>query len=130
MQQQYLLRTNLVYSNFLISNINKDMMINSNDEEKSFFSIVKNLYRVSFKSSYIYVFHSPVVHYQYEQWIMPENLYLKSYHIGQKLQRVEPPEQQVSVTPALQPLYAAGSAVYVCHGAAVLQRGAVRAVYL
>ena len=28
---------------------------------------------------------------------MPENLYLKSYHIGQKLQRVEPPEQQVSV---------------------------------
>ena len=31
MQQQYLLRTNLVYSNFLISNINKDMMINSND---------------------------------------------------------------------------------------------------
>lgn len=97
MQQQYLLRTNLVYSNFLISNINKDMMINSNDEEKSFFSIVKNLYRVNFKSSYIYVFHSPVVHYQYEQWIMPENLYLKSYHIGQKLQRVEPPEQQVSV---------------------------------
>lgn len=36
MQQQYLLRTNLVYSNFLISNINKDMMINSNDEEKAF----------------------------------------------------------------------------------------------
>lgn len=97
MQQQYLLRTNLVYSNFLISNINKDMMINSNDEEKSFFSIVKNLYRVNFKSSYIYVFHSPVVHYQYEQWIMPDNLYLKSYHIGQMLQRVEPPEQQVSV---------------------------------
>ena len=97
MQQQYLLRTNLVYSNFLISNINKDMMINSNDEEKSFFSIVKNLYRVNFKSSYIYVFHSPVVHYQYEQWIMPDNLYLKSYHIGQMLQRVEPPEQQISI---------------------------------
>ena len=81
MQQQYLLRTNLTYSNFLISNINKDMMINSNDEEKSFFSIVKNLYRVNFKSSYIYVFNQPVVHYQYEEWIMPENLYLKSYHI-------------------------------------------------
>ncbi len=97
MQQQYLLRTNLTYSNFLISNINKDMMINSNDEEKSFFSIVKNLYRVNFKSSYIYVFNQPVVHYQYEEWIMPENLYLKSYHIGQKLKRVEPPEQQISV---------------------------------
>lgn len=97
MQQQYLLRTNLTYSNFLISNINKDMMINSNDEEKSFFSIVKNLYRVNFKSSYIYVFHQPVVHYQYEEWVMPENLYLKSYHIGKMLQRVEPPEQQVSV---------------------------------
>ena len=97
MQQQYLLRTNLTYSNFLISNINKDMMINSNDEEKSFFSIVKNLYRVNFKSSYIYVFNQPVVHYQYEEWIMPGNLYLKSYHIGQKLKRVEPPEQQISV---------------------------------
>lgn len=60
-------------------------------------SIVKNLYRVNFKSSYIYVFNQPVVHYQYEEWIMPENLYLKSYHIGQKLKRVEPPEQQISV---------------------------------
>lgn len=97
MQQQYLLRTNLTYSNFLISNINKDMMINSNDEEKSFFSIVKNLYRVNFKSSYIYVFQQPVVHYQYDEWIMPENLYLKSYHVGKGLHRVEPPEQQVSV---------------------------------
>ena len=97
MQQQYLLRTNLTYSNFLISNINKDMMINSNDEEKSFFSIVKNLYRVNFKSSYIYVFQQPVVHYQYDEWIMPKNLYLKSYHVGKGLHRVEPPEQQVSV---------------------------------
>lgn len=97
MQQQYLLRTNLTYSNFLISNINKDMMINSNDEEKSFFSIVKNLYRVNFKSSYIYVFQQPVVHYQYDEWIMPKNLYLKSYHVGRGLHRVEPPEQQVSV---------------------------------
>ena len=72
-------------------------MINSNDEEKSFFSIVKNLYRVNFKSSYIYVFHQPMMHYQYEKWGVPENLYLKSYHIGKKLHRVEPPEQQVSI---------------------------------
>lgn len=97
MQQQYLLRTNLVYSNFLISNINKDMMVNSSDEEKSFFSIVKNLYRVNFKSSYIYIFRVPVVHYQYEKWSVPDNLYLKSYHIGENLQRVEPPAQQISI---------------------------------
>lgn len=96
-QQQYILRTNLVYSNFLISNINKDMMINSSDEEKSFFSIVKNLYRVNFKSSYIYIFRVPVVHYQYEKWNIPDKLYLKSYHIGQNLQQVEPPEQQTSI---------------------------------
>lgn len=97
MQQQYILRSNLVYSNFLISNINKDMMINSSDEEKSFFSIVKNLYRVNFKSSYIYIFRVPVLHYQYEKWSIPDNLYLKSYHIGKNLQKVDPPEQRISI---------------------------------
>lgn len=97
MQQLYILRTNLVYSNFLISNINKDMMINCSDEEKSFFSIIKNLYRVNFRSSYIYIFRVPVVHYQYETWNIPDDLYLKSYHIGKNLQKLEPPEQRVSI---------------------------------
>lgn len=95
MQQQYILRTNLTYSNFLISNINKDMMINCNDEEKSFFSIINNLYRVNFKSSYIYIFRYPIVHYQYEKWNVPDYLYLKSYHIGRNLQQVDPPEQRM-----------------------------------
>ena len=119
MQQQYLLRTNLTYSNFLISNINKDMMINSNDEEKSFFSIVKNLYRVNFKSSYIYVFNQPVVHYQYEEWIMPENLYLKSYHIGQKCRAAGTADLRIPLH--RQPLYAQRQTVYLCDGAAFLQ---------
>lgn len=96
-QQQYILRTNLVYSNFLISNINKDMMLNCNDEEKSFFSIVNNLYRVNFKSSYIYTFRVPIVHYQYDKWLVPRNLYLKSYHIGKDLERIEPADQQIPV---------------------------------
>ncbi len=97
MQQTYTMRSNLVYSNFLISNINKDMMMNSDDEEKSFFSIINNLYRVNFMSSYIYIFEDPVLHYPHEKWIMPENLYLKSYHIGKELHRVDPPEQQLSI---------------------------------
>lgn len=95
-QQQHILRTNLTYSNFLISNINKEMMINSNDEEKSFFSIVNNLYRVNFKSSYIYIFRVPQVHYQYDQWVNPDYLCLKSFHIGKHLQTVHPPEQEIN----------------------------------
>lgn len=96
-RQEGIQHTNLVYSNFLISNINKDMMINSYDEDKSFFSIVNNLYHVNFKSSFIYTFPVPVIHYQYEKWNVPDQLFLKAYHINENLKMVEPPEQQVSI---------------------------------
>lgn len=96
-QQQFRLRTSLSYSNFLISNINKDMMINCNDEEKSYYSVINNLQRVNFKSSYVYVFKEPVVHYQYDKWIMPETTLLKSYHNGKELETVTPPNQEVSI---------------------------------
>ena len=96
-QQQYRLRTSLSYSNFLISNINKDMMINCNDEEQSYYSIINNLQRVNFKSSYVFVFKEPVVHYQYDKWIMPETTFLKSYHNGKELQNVNPPNQEISI---------------------------------
>lgn len=94
-QQQYRLRTSLSYSNFLISNINKDMMVNCNDEDQSYYSIINNLQRVNFKSSYVYVFKEPVVHYQYNKWIMPDILCLKSYHNGKELQNVYPPNQEI-----------------------------------
>ncbi len=94
-QQQYRLRTSLSYSNFLISNINKDMMVNCNDEDQSYYSIINNLQRVNFRSSYVYVFKEPVVHYQYDKWIMPDILCLKSYHNGKELQNVYPPNQEI-----------------------------------
>lgn len=96
-RQQHILRTNLTYSNFLITNINNDMMYNSNDEEKSFFSIIKNLYRVHFKSSYIYIFPVPQIHYQYEKWTNPDCFFLKTYHIGRNLQTVNPPNQAIPI---------------------------------
>lgn len=96
-RQQHILRTNLTYSNFLITNINNDMMVNSNDEEKSFFSIIKNLHRVNFKSSYIYIFRVPQIHYQYEKWSNPDHFCLKTYHIGKNLQAVYPPNQEIPI---------------------------------
>ena len=100
-QQQFRLRTSLSYSNFLISNINKDMMINCNDEEKSYYSVINNLQRVNFKSSYVYVFKEPVVHYQYDKWIMPETTFLKSYHNGKELESVNPPKQEIPIMSCL-----------------------------
>ncbi len=97
MRQQHILRSNLTYSNFLITNINNDMMVNSSDEEKSFFSIIKNLHRVNFKSSYIYIFRDPQIHYQYEKWKNPDSFCLKTYHIGKNLQTVYPPNQSIPI---------------------------------
>ncbi len=94
-QMQYKLRTSLAYSNFLISNINKDMMVNCNDEDQSYYSIINNLQRVNFRSSYVYAFKEPVVHYQYNKWIMPDVLCLKSYHNGTELQNIYPPNQEI-----------------------------------
>lgn len=94
-QVQYKLRTSLAYSNFLISNINKDMMVNCNDEDQSYYSIINNLQRVNFRSSYVYAFKEPVVHYQYDKWTMPDVLCLKSYHNGTELQNIYPPNQEI-----------------------------------
>jgi diguanylate cyclase (GGDEF)-like protein len=95
MMELYQVHTNLTYSSFIITNINKDMMLNSDDEEKSFFSIVSNLHNVNFRSSYIYIYKDPVVHYQYEKWRTPENIYLKAFNIGDNVRFLEQVAQEM-----------------------------------
>ncbi len=94
-RHQYLLENQLTYSNFLISNISADMSAHCDNEEKSFYSIVSNLQKVNFKSSYIFVFDVPLVHYAYEKWNVPETSYLKAFHTGNHFERVAPEDQAV-----------------------------------
>lgn len=76
------------FTHFLISNITKDMTIYGNDEEKCFFAIVNNLYRVHMDSSYIYTYEKPVFHSSKSEWRLPEMIYLKAYHDGDRLTAV------------------------------------------
>ncbi len=78
-------QSDLVFCYFLISNITKDMMITTADEEKCFYSIINNLYRIHFRSSYIYTYGKPILNESGSQWTMPDKLYLKAYHDGIKL---------------------------------------------
>lgn len=75
----------LTFTHFLINNITKDMTIHGSNEEKCYFSIVNNLYRIHMASSYIYTYANPIVHTAAMKWTLPENIYLKSYHNGDKL---------------------------------------------
>ena len=56
-------------------------MVNSSDEEKNFFSVIKNLNRVNFKSIYIYIFRDPQIHYQYEKWKNSNSFCLKTDYV-------------------------------------------------
>lgn len=75
----------LSFTHFLINNITKDMTIHGSNEEKCYFSIVNNLYRIHMASSYIYTYANPIIHTAAMKWTLPENIYLKSYHNGDKL---------------------------------------------
>lgn len=75
----------LTFTHFLINNITKDMTIHGSNEEKCYFSIVNNLYRIHMASSYIYTYANPIIHTAAMKWTLPESFYLKSYHNGDKL---------------------------------------------
>ncbi len=85
----------LTFTHFLINNIAKDMTIQDSDEEKSYFSIVNNLYRTHMNSSYIYSYADPVINTQSMEWKRPQYLYLKSFHDGDNLASVKKDEQEI-----------------------------------
>lgn len=75
----------ITFSHFLISNITKDMTVYGSDEEKCFFSIVNNLYRIHMYSSYIYTYEEPIIHTTKTEWKQPETVMLRAYHNGGEL---------------------------------------------
>ncbi len=85
----------LTFTHFLINNIAKDMTVQCSDEEKSYFSIVNNLYRTHMNSSYIYTYADPVVHTKAMEWQLPSRLYLKAYHDGETLTAVKKEAQML-----------------------------------
>lgn len=85
----------LTFTHFLINNIAKDMTVDGSDEEKSYFSIVNNLYRTHMNSSYIYTYAEPVVHTRTMEWKLPQRLYLKAYHDGETLTAVKKEAQMI-----------------------------------
>ncbi|MCM1525077.1 MAG: GGDEF domain-containing protein [Ruminococcus sp.] len=76
------------FTHFLIGNITKDMTIYGSDEEKCYFSIVNNLYRAHILSSFIYTYDKPILHSSTSLWELPETVYLKACHDGDKLTAV------------------------------------------
>ena len=87
--------SDVAFCYYLISNITKDMMLMSDDENKCFYAIINNLYRIHIKSCYIYTYEKPVPNAPDSQWIMPDKLYLKAYSHGNDLHSPAPDEQAV-----------------------------------
>ena len=86
----------ITFTNFLINNITKDMTISGGDEEKSYFSIVNNLYRIHMDSCYIYAFDEPVIHTNRMEWIKPPVMSLKAFHDGERISAVAAESQKMS----------------------------------
>ncbi|MGN0587784.1 MAG: LacI family DNA-binding transcriptional regulator, partial [Oscillospiraceae bacterium] len=83
-------------THFLICNITKDMTMYGDNEEKCYFSIVNNLYRIHMKSSFIYTYSDAVMHTSKMQWRLPDRIYLKSCHDGEQLTAVTVDSQKMA----------------------------------
>lgn len=95
----------ITFTHFLISNIPKDMTIFGNNVEKSFFSVVNNLYRSHIDSSYIYVYENPLLHSAKSRWILPDTVLLRAYHDGDKLVTLNGEAQKISSSAILDNMY-------------------------
>lgn len=80
---------------FLISNITKDMMNYSGNEEKCYGAILSNLSRTSLKSTYIYLYETPIINHKDSEWKMPETLLLKGFHNGEDIVALEKGRQEI-----------------------------------
>ncbi len=87
--------SDITFTHFLISNITKDMTVYGDDEEKCYFSIVNNLYRAHMDSSYIYTYENPIFHLSKSLWRLPETVYLKAYHDGNKIAALTGESQKI-----------------------------------
>lgn len=91
----YLAINDMYATHFLICNITKDMTMYGDNEEKCYFSIVNNLYRIHMKSSFIYTYSDAVMHTPKMQWKLPDRIYLKSCHDGEQLTAVTGDSQKM-----------------------------------
>ena len=70
---------------FLISNLTKDMMLESADTERSYRAILNNLYRIHLYSSYIFTYDSAIINKKTDIFTAPEYINLQGYHTGSSL---------------------------------------------
>jgi len=92
-------RTELMHSYLLINNIKKDMLLSriaGGDNESAIYeSILNNLYRVDFKSSYLYMFQKPFFMELGDCWNVPNKLYLKAYQEKDQLVILDEADQEM-----------------------------------
>lgn len=98
MSDHYDEMNDITFTNFLINNITKDMTISGSDEEKSYFSIVNDLYRIHMDSCYIYAYDEPIIHTNKMEWIKPPVMSLKAFHDGESISAVAAESQKMSTS--------------------------------
>lgn len=91
-------RSELLNGYMLINNIKKDLLLSrivgGEDETAVYQSILNNLYRAGFKSSYLYMFKEVFIRYKNEPWNIPSKLYLKAYQDDDKCITVDEKDQE------------------------------------
>lgn len=84
-----------LFTNFLINNIAKDMLVSSENEGDGYKSLVENFPRMHMKSGYIYTYDEPALFGRENDWKRPENLNLKAYYDSDSAVAVPADKQSV-----------------------------------
>lgn len=91
-------RTELLNDYMILNDIKKDMLLSrivgGDDATTVYESILNNLYRAGFKSSYLYMFKEVFVRRKEEAWNIPDKLYLKAYQEEGQLITLDKKDQE------------------------------------
>ncbi len=79
------------------NSIAKDMLMFDSYDDSSYGSVTDKLVRLHMNSSYLYLFENTLYHYKDDEFALPPNILLKSYHNNEKVEVLPPDEQIIGI---------------------------------
>lgn len=82
---------------FQANSITKDMLLFESYDDEGYGTVTDKFMRMNMDSSYIYVFPETITNQKEDKWMPPSTVLLKSYHNGDKMEVVDPENQEISI---------------------------------
>lgn len=93
------------FANWQSNSITRDMLLFDAYDDHGYLSVTDKLQRLHMRSSYLFAYAHPIVHAKEDEWLLPGDLYLKSYHNENDMFLLPPERQRIPVSQLLEHPY-------------------------